>query len=92
MFSYFAKPRRFTWWLRICYSLHANFRANKLQANFLAPKCRKLQYFTAVSMHHMTKSFGTFGHAFGGLSKRFFVSSDYKKISFLASRKNIYFL
>ena len=30
------------------------------------------------------KSLRTFGHAFGGLSRRFFVSSDYKKISFLA--------
>ena len=55
MFSYFAKLRRFTWCLRIRYSLHANFRAKKLQANFLVPKCRKLHYFTAVSMRHMTK-------------------------------------
>ena len=36
MFSYFAKLRHFTWCLRIHYSLYANFRANKLQANFLA--------------------------------------------------------
>ena len=55
MFSYFAKLRRFTWSLKICYSLHANFRANKLQANFLAPKCRKLEYFTAFSVRHMKK-------------------------------------
>ena len=55
MFSYFAKLRRFTWGLKMSYSLHANFRANKLQANFLAPKYWKLQYFTAVSVRHMTK-------------------------------------
>ena len=55
MLSYFAKLRRFTWSLRIRYSLHANFRANKLQANFVTPKCRKLQYFTAVSMRYLTK-------------------------------------
>ena len=55
MFSYFAKLRRFTWSLRIRYSLHANFRANKFQANFLAPKCQKLDYFTAVSVRHVTK-------------------------------------
>ena len=37
------------------------------------------------------KSFGTFGHDFGGLSKRFFfVSSDYKKISFLAKAVKIF--
>ena len=55
MFSYFAKLRRFTWSLRIRYSLHANFRANRLQANFLALKCRKLKDFTAVSVRHLTK-------------------------------------
>ena len=54
-FFYFAKQRRFAWCLRTRFSLDANFRTNKLQANFLAPKCRKLQYFTAVSMRHMTK-------------------------------------
>ena len=55
MFSYFAKLQRFTWSLRTRYSLHANFEASKLQANFVAPKCWKLQYFIAVSARHMTK-------------------------------------
>ena len=40
--------------LRMRYLLHANFRANKLQANFLGPKCRKLEHFNAVSVRHMT--------------------------------------
>ena len=35
------------------------------------------------------KSFSPFGHAFGGLLRRFFVSSDYKKISFLAKAVKI---
>ena len=41
--------------VRIRYSLHGNFRAKKLLANFVAPKCWKLQYFAAVSIRHMTK-------------------------------------
>ena len=38
-------------------TLHANFSANKLKAKFLAPKCRKLEYFTAVSQRQMTYAY-----------------------------------
>ena len=38
-------------------TLHSNFSANKLKAKFLAPKCRKLEYFTAVSQCQMTYAY-----------------------------------